>query len=85
MEFKDFVTSVGVEGNASGTVQFEVWVDGKQKAVSPVLQSSSRSHLRVDVEGAKSVLLRVTNGGDGCASDHAAWGGARFFRGPLAK
>jgi hypothetical protein len=32
----------------------------------------------VDVTRAKEVVLRVLNGGDGYACDHAAWGLARF-------
>jgi len=29
---------------------------------------------------AKQITLRVLNGGDGCACDHAAWGLARFIK-----
>jgi hypothetical protein len=34
----------------------------------------------VDVADAKEVTLRVLNGGDGYACDHAAWGFARFIK-----
>jgi hypothetical protein len=39
--------------------------------------------LSVDLNQRKEVTLRVLNGGDGYAWDHAAWGFARFIEAGL--
>jgi hypothetical protein len=56
-----------------------VLVDGQLKAKSPVMRPGAVHAFRVAVQGAREVTLRVLNGGDGNAGDHAAWGWARFI------
>ncbi len=78
--FVRFIADAGVEDSAgSGSVQFQVLVDGAVRAESPVKTHGSAHHFDVDVSGAKEITLRVLNGGDGYQCDHAAWAGARFL------
>jgi WD40 repeat protein/tetratricopeptide (TPR) repeat protein len=62
-----------------GSVQFQVLVDAKVKQETPVLRPGELEAICVDVAGAKEVVLRLLNGGDGNAHDRAAWGFARFI------
>jgi hypothetical protein len=74
-----FAADVGVEATAGGgSIQFLVLVDGKVVSQSPVMWPAGVHRFRVEVRGARTVTLRVLNGGDGFACDHAAWGFARF-------
>jgi hypothetical protein len=78
--FAAFKAAVGLDDlGEKGSVQFQVLVDGEKKAESPVLKPRKIHSLSVDVKGAREVTLRVLNGGDGYAWDHAAWGFARFL------
>lgn len=78
--FAKFIADAGVEDSAgSGSVQFQVLVDGAMRAESPVITHGAAHHFDVDVAGAKEITLRVLNGGDGFPCDHAAWAGARFL------
>ena len=54
-------------------------VDGVVAASSRVLDPRETELLRVPVRGARTVTLRVLNGGDGYECDHAVWGLARFI------
>jgi len=75
-----FACVAGPEDAAyGGSVQFQVLVDGAVKAESPVLRAGATHLFRVDVKGAQTLTLRVLNGGDGYACDHAAWGMARLI------
>jgi alpha-galactosidase len=79
--YATFAADVGVEAaGGGGTVVFQVLVNGEVKARSPVMAQGMVHRLRVDVAGATAVTLRVLNGGDGYACDHAAWGSARFLQ-----
>jgi len=79
--FAALAAEVGLDdASGGGSVQFQVLVDGKLKAQSPVLRPRTVHRFRVEVSGAKEVTLRVLNGGDGYACDHAAWGLARFLQ-----
>lgn len=78
-QFEWFKAVAGLDdASAGGSIQFEVLVDGVRKAISPVLRPRQVHRFRVRVAGAAQVTLRVSNGGDGYACDHAAWGAARF-------
>jgi hypothetical protein len=78
--FAAFKAAVGLDDlGEKGSVQFQVLVDGEKKAESPVLKPRKIHSLSVDVKGAREVTLRVLNGGDGYAWDHAVWGFARFL------
>lgn len=78
-KFELFHAHVGLDdASGGGSVQFRVLVDGEPQAESPVLLPRQVHRFRVSVVGAKQLTLRVLNGGDGYACDHAAWGAARL-------
>jgi alpha-galactosidase len=82
-----FVSMVGLddERKGSGSVVFEVWVDGKKVAETGVLHGGDAPKLiSVPLTGAKILTLRVTDGGDGIANDHADWAGALLMLAPGA-
>lgn len=78
-EFSTFKAQVGLP-EANGSVQYQVLVDGNIRCETAVLRAGMLRSLEVDVAGAKEIVLRVLNGGDGNASDSAAWGFARLLR-----
>lgn len=79
--FTQFVASVGVDdevGN-SGSVVFQVWVDGIKLFDSGTMSGSSPTqNVNVSVAGKSDMRLIVTNGGNGNTGDHASWGSARL-------
>jgi hypothetical protein len=80
MGFVVFAADAGVDDSAGGgSVQFQVLADGEVKAETPVMRHGNVHHFSVSIAGAKTITLRVLNGGDGYACDHAAWGFARFI------
>jgi hypothetical protein len=79
-KFAVFKATVGLDDlGEKGSVQFQVLVDGQKVAESPVMLPKKTHLLTADVSGALEVTLRVLNGGDGYAYDHAVWGWARFL------
>ncbi|WP_392756635.1 NPCBM/NEW2 domain-containing protein [Streptomyces sp. LN590] len=73
--------AVGVDAEAAGrgSVVFEVWADGEQVWKSPLLTNTDpASPVDVDLAGATTLQLRVTDGGDGNQYDHADWADARL-------
>lgn len=77
--FAVFKAQVGLDDlGEKGSVQFQVLVDGRLRAESPIMRPRQVHSLVAAVAGASEVTLRVLNGGDGYAWDHAAWGFARF-------
>ena len=82
-----FVSMVGVdeEVGSKGSVEFEIWVDGKKAAASGVCRGGQKPKmLAADLMGAKSLVLVVTDAGDGIDSDHADWAGAMLLLAPGA-
>jgi beta-galactosidase len=77
-----FRADVGVDdemGN-SGSVGFEVWVDGVRRAVSSVLTGAAGAEpITADVTGGTQLELRVTDGGNGIGADHGDWAAARLL------
>ncbi|SEF87016.1 beta-galactosidase [Nonomuraea solani] len=76
-----FRADVGVDDEigGSGSVAFEVWVDGQRRAASGVLTGAGGAEsLSADVSGGQVLELRVTDGGDGNGADHADWAAARL-------
>ena len=73
-----FSSEAGVDSAASGTVQFQVLLDDRLAAESPVMRAGQAHAFHVDLKGAARLTLRVLNGGDGYTCDHAAWAMARF-------
>ena len=73
-----FTASVGIDDKVDaankGSVVFEVWVDNKRVAQSPPMQRGmAPHHFDVDLQGAKLLGLRVTDGGNGKEHDYANW------------
>jgi alpha-D-xyloside xylohydrolase len=77
-----FQSLVGVDSEPkthSGTAEFIVVADGKVLWRSGVMKGGEPAKLiDADLTGAKSLELRVEDGGDGIDSDHADWLNARF-------
>ena len=88
--FAAFRAHVGLDdASGGGSVQFQVLIDGRFRAESQMLRPGQVHRMHVDLAGAKQLILRVLNGGDGHSCDHAAWGFARLIepgaRDPLDK
>ena len=80
-----FRADVGVddEMGASGSVTFEVWVDGERRAATGVLTGAAAAEpITADVTGGARLELRVTDGGNGNGADHADWAAARLLCSP---
>lgn len=76
-----FEATVGVDDGTAGrgSVEFLVVVDGKERWRSGVLRGGNApKRVRVDLTGAKTLSLRVTDAGDGASYDHADWAEARI-------
>ncbi|WP_238431509.1 glycoside hydrolase family 2 TIM barrel-domain containing protein [Streptomyces cavernae] len=74
-----FTAEIGLddETDPNGSVAFEVLADGRQVYRSEVLTNGDTAvPVRAPVGGAERLTLRVTDGGDGNAHDHADWGAA---------
>lgn len=57
-----------------GSVEFIVRGDGKDLFRSGVMHGGDKARgIAVDLKGVKELMLEVTDGGDGIASDHADW------------
>lgn len=60
-----------------GSIVFQAYVDGVLAYTSAVLTGKSPAvPVTVNLRGASSLRLVVTDGGDGIAYDHADWAGA---------
>jgi alpha-galactosidase len=82
-----FAAMAGVddERTGQGSVTFEVWVDGKKAAETPVLRGGDEPRLlSVDLTGARRLVLVVGDGEDGIDHDHADWAGAMLVLAPGA-
>jgi len=62
----------------TGSVEFQIFVDGELRYRSRVVRFGSIEVASVDVTGAKEVILCVLNGHDGYVCDSAGWGYPRF-------
>lgn len=83
-----FVAMVGVDDEVGekGAVSFEIWVDGKRAAETPVLKGGDEPKMiSANLAGAKQMTLVVEDGGDGINYDHADWAGAMILLAPDAK
>jgi alpha-galactosidase len=80
-----FEAMVGVDDETMGrgSVDFQVYVDNKKLADSGVLRGKEPPKLlSVPLDGAKNMILLVTDAGDGIEFDHADWGGALLLLKP---
>ncbi len=77
--FELFKAEVGLDdASGGGSVRFHVLVDGLKQAESPVMHPRQVHTFRVNIAGARQIVLRVTSSGDGYACDHAVWAAARL-------
>jgi alpha-galactosidase len=77
-----FTASVGADDNANGpaSVAFQVVADGKRVFNSGVMKPGQPAkRVDVDLRSVKTLLLLVTDGGDGVQFDHANWADAQFI------
>jgi alpha-galactosidase len=74
-----FTADVGVDDEVvNGRVVFQVWRDGVKVADSGYVTGADGARsLTADLTGATTLLLAVTDGGDGINSDHADWANPR--------
>ncbi len=71
-------TKYNLQALGGGTVSFQVLVDGNQKFDSGLVKRGDpASDVQVDLNGAQTLQLKVSDGGDGNAFDHADWVNAR--------
>jgi len=76
-----FMAEVGVDDSAGGqgSVEFIVAGDGKTLWRSGVMTGGQPAKaVDVNLNGVKTLTLRVTDGGDGEGNDHADWADARI-------
>jgi hypothetical protein len=76
-----FEASVGLDdsANGKGSVVFRIVADEKTVFDSGVLRfKTPEKRVSVDLQGVKSLLLIVTDAGDGLEFDHCDWADARF-------
>lgn len=76
-----FQAMVGVDDAAGGTasVSFQVLGDGRKLFDSGrMVGGTPAKEASLDLRGIKTLLLQVTDAGDGVAYDHANWADARF-------
>ncbi|GAA2513059.1 glycoside hydrolase family 2 TIM barrel-domain containing protein [Winogradskya humida] len=76
-----FRADVGVddETGSGGTVAFEIWLDGERRFASGTRTGTDPAQpLDLDISGATTMNLRVTDAGDGNGNDHGDWAYARL-------
>ncbi len=76
-----FTAEVGVDDGSGveGSVEFEVIGDGRVLWRSGVMKTGDAAKaVKVDLTGIKTLVLSVTDGGDGESNDHADWANARI-------
>ena len=73
----DDAVGVDDEGGSNGSVVFQVYLDGVKKYDSGTMTGASATKfIDLDVTGAKTLRLVVTDAGNGNTFDHADWAGA---------
>lgn len=84
-KFKEFLATIGLDdeirNHPDPSVTFQVWVDDQPQFDSGVMRPTTPArNIRINVTGAKTLRLVVTDAGDGNTCDHADWGAARLIR-----
>jgi alpha-galactosidase len=84
-----FTADVGIDDstNGQGSVDFQVWADGKNVYDSGTLtgnegQNPMVKHVALDVTGVRRLKLMVNNAGDGASWDRASWGNPQIVCAP---
>jgi hypothetical protein len=78
--YKQFVSDIGVddEVGSAGSVVFQVYINGIKAFDSGIMNGSTATRsINLDVTGATTLRLVVTDGGNGNDNDHADWAGAK--------
>ena len=79
--YRRFQSWVGADGASTATITFEVWVDGKKRWESGLMNKQTPAkRVDLDLSGAKTLELVVGHGGDDITSDHANWADAKLLR-----
>lgn len=81
--FETFEAVVGIddETNGLGSIVAAVYLDGNPVFESPVLRGDEESAtVRIDVRGARQILLQADATDDGNRFDHVNWSSARFVQ-----
>jgi hypothetical protein len=81
-QFDQFVSDIGVddEQGTAGSVVFQVFLDGTKVYDSGVMTGSSATKsVSLNVTGATTMRLIVTDAGNGNTSDHGDWAGAKLL------
>jgi alpha-galactosidase len=77
---RQFTSTIGIDDarrTGRGSVAFEVWVDGKKSYDSGLIKSGdSAKKVSLSLTGAKTMILYVSDAGDGGTDDVADWGDA---------
>ena len=83
-EYSVFEAEIGVQDHPdhdSGTVVFQVFLDGEKRFDSGVMRQSDPARpVHIDLTGAYDMDLVVTDGGDGIECDLANWANATLTR-----
>jgi fibronectin type 3 domain-containing protein len=79
--YKYFQADIGLddETHGRGSVIFQVLLDGVVAYDSGVVTAGAAKHVGLDVTGVKSLILVVSDGGDGISNDHADWANAQLI------
>ncbi|MCX6889957.1 MAG: NPCBM/NEW2 domain-containing protein [Verrucomicrobia bacterium] len=83
-----FLATVGIDDSHpySGSVTFEIWLDGRKVADSGLIESLQPVKVfSVDLTGGHQMLLRVENGGDFSNNDCGNWADAKIVISPGAR
>ena len=83
-DYSAFAAEIGIQWqgeNTAGSVVFQIYVDGMLRFDSGVMhQQDGPRKVGVYTQGAQTVRLVVTDGGDGITCDCADWANARLVR-----
>ncbi len=74
-----FTATIGIDDETAGpgSAAFQVWTDGTLQYTSPVLTGTSPPlPINIALNGARSLRLVTTDGGNGNSYDHADWAGS---------
>ncbi|WP_018618483.1 NPCBM/NEW2 domain-containing protein [Spirosoma luteum] len=84
-QYTQFTTDMGLDdemaSTSCGNVEFQIFVDGTLVYRSGNMNAATATKsVTLDVSGKQTLMLVVTDGGDGYACDHADWAGARLSK-----
>ncbi len=80
-KYDRFLSIIGVDDETgdAGSVQFQVWGDGRMLYESPVMHGyEGGQSIELPIKGVRRLALSILDGGDGAGSDHGNWAMARL-------